>query len=108
MLALYKEGAKTPDVFQRALKMTSSDFDAAFNEYLLAKTRTYVEAIGTGPIAAPGGQGPTKESLIALIKARPNDYFANLKLGSLYKTEGNTARQSALRKPPTLSRFKRA
>lgn len=92
MLALYKEGAKTPDVFQRALKMTFSDFDAAFNDYLLAKTRPYVEAVGTGPIAAPGGQGPTKEALIALIKARPNDYFANLKLGSLYKVEGDTDR----------------
>jgi cellulose synthase operon protein C len=88
MLALYKEGARTPDVFKRALNATLPEFDKAFGDYLRAKTAPYVEAIGTGPMQMPTGQ-PSKEALLALLKARPNDYFAHLRLGAAYKTEGN-------------------
>ncbi|HVG19759.1 MAG TPA: tetratricopeptide repeat protein [Blastocatellia bacterium] len=92
MLALYKEGAKTPDVLQRALKLSPADFDRAFNDYVRAKTSSYVEAIGGGPLHAPAGQAPSKEALAALLKARPNDYFTLLRLGALYKNEGDLDR----------------
>jgi tetratricopeptide (TPR) repeat protein len=87
MLALYKEGGKTPDVFQRALSLPLADFDRLFNDYLRAKTAGLVEAIGTGPAAA--GQGLSKEAIAAILRARPNDYFAHLRLGTIYKTEGD-------------------
>ena len=87
MLSLYKEGVRTPDVLQRALKLAPADFDRAFDEYIKAKTSSWVEALGTGPVQAPGGQPPTKEALLAILKARPNDYFAHLRLGTLYKKE---------------------
>jgi tetratricopeptide (TPR) repeat protein len=92
MLALYKEGAKTPDVFQRALKLAPADFDRAFNDFIRAKTSPYIEAIGSGPLRAPTGQSPSKETLAALIKTKPNDYFAHLRLGALYKNEGDAER----------------
>ena len=92
MLALYKEGAKTPDVLQRALKLTPADFDRAFKDFIRAKTSSYIEAVGTGPLRAPGEQLPSKEALMALLKARPNDYFAHLRLGALYKNEGDVER----------------
>ena len=87
MLLLYKEGAKTPDVLQRVLKLAPADFDRAFNEYIKAKTSGWLEAIGSGPANVAGGQPPTKEALLAVLKARPNDYFAHLRLGTLYKKE---------------------
>lgn len=87
MLAQYKEGAKTPDVLQRVLKLSPADFDRAFDEYIKTKSGAWVEALGNGPTQAPGGQAPTKEALLALLRARPNDYFAHLRLGTLYKKE---------------------
>lgn len=89
MLALYKAGAKTPDVFKQSLAMTTTDFDKAFNEWLRAKTTPWIEALGQGPATMAGGQPPSKEALEAIIKATPNNFFAHLRLGSIYKTEGN-------------------
>jgi cellulose synthase operon protein C len=92
MLALYKEGATTVDVLQKALSMKPADFDRAFNEYVKGKTAKYVEAVGKMPQATRGAEAPTKEALTAIFKSRPNDYFANLRLGTIYKTEGDVDR----------------
>ena len=89
MLALYKEGAKTTDVLQRVLKLSPADFDRAFSEFIKAKAGSYLEAIGTGPIQAPAGQTLPKDALLAMVKARPNDYFTHLRLGAAYKKEGD-------------------
>jgi tetratricopeptide (TPR) repeat protein len=89
MLALYKEGAKTPAVLSRALKLASSDFDQAFSDYLRSKTSTWIQSLGSGPVRAPAGQLPSKEALVAILQARPNDYFAHLGLGAIYKNEGD-------------------
>jgi tetratricopeptide (TPR) repeat protein len=87
MLAQYKEGAKTPDVLQRVLKLAPADFDREFNDYIKTKSSAWVDAIGSGPTQAPGGQPPTKDALLSLLSAKPNDYFAHLRLGTLYKAE---------------------
>jgi cellulose synthase operon protein C len=89
MLALYKEGAKTPDVFQRALSTSTADFDRAFADYLRAKTKPWLEATANGP-ASVAGQAQSKDALLGLVKARPNDFFAHLKLGTILKSEGDT------------------
>ncbi|HEV8486023.1 MAG TPA: tetratricopeptide repeat protein [Blastocatellia bacterium] len=91
MLALYKDGGKTQEVLQKALSMSPADFDRAFTDYLKSKTATWVEALGHGPVAVRGAQPPSKEALTAILKARPNDYFAHLRLGTIYKTEGDSA-----------------
>jgi tetratricopeptide (TPR) repeat protein len=92
MLAAYKDGVKTPEVLHRVLSMSPSQFDKAFNEYVTAKTSKYAEAIGQGRAAMGPDQPLSKEGLAAIIKSRPNDYFANLGLGSLYKKEGDNQR----------------
>ncbi|HEX8089085.1 MAG TPA: tetratricopeptide repeat protein, partial [Blastocatellia bacterium] len=92
MLALYKDGAKTPDVLQRALKLSPAEFDRAFNDYIRAKTSSFVEAVGGGPPRAVAGEPLSKEALAALLRARPNDYFLHFRLGALYKNEGDAGR----------------
>ncbi|HKP86803.1 MAG TPA: tetratricopeptide repeat protein [Blastocatellia bacterium] len=87
MLALYKEGARTPDVLERALKLKPEEFDKAFADFIRAKVGTSIEAVGSGPHAVAGGQEPTKEVLLATLKVRPNDYFAHLRLGAIYQSE---------------------
>lgn len=91
MLALYKEGVKTPDVFQRALSTSTADFDRAFADYLRAKTKPWLEAMAGGP-ASIAGETQSKDALSALVKARPNDFFAHLKLGTILKSEGDAER----------------
>jgi tetratricopeptide (TPR) repeat protein len=88
MLSQYKDGASTADVLQRVLKLTPADFDRAFSEYINSKTNAWLEALGSGPLHAPAGQAPSKEALLAVLKAKPNDYFANVRLGAIYKNEG--------------------
>jgi tetratricopeptide (TPR) repeat protein len=90
MLAEYKKGAATADVLQRVLKLTPADFDRVFTEFINSKTGAWVDALGTGPLRAPAGQTPPKEALLAILKGKPNDYFANLRLGGIYKSEGDT------------------
>jgi tetratricopeptide (TPR) repeat protein len=92
MLALYKDGARTIDVLQKALSMSPVDFDRAFNEYVKGKTAKYVDAVGKVAAGASRVEAPTKEALTAILKARPNDYFANLRLGTIYKKEGDVDR----------------
>ncbi len=99
MLALYKENAGTPDVLNRALKLTPADFDRAFGDYIKAKTSAWLDAIGTGPgraAAQPASAQPasavqpaSKDALLALLGEQPNDYFAHLRLGAIYKNEGD-------------------
>jgi tetratricopeptide (TPR) repeat protein len=90
MLAMYKEGARTADVLQRALKLTSVEFDKAFADFVKAKTTGYLEAVGSGLSRKPGEQPPPKNALLETLKARPNDYFAHLRLGAAYKNDGET------------------
>jgi tetratricopeptide (TPR) repeat protein len=88
MLALYKEGRRTPDVLQQALKLAPADFDKAFNNYLRTKVGGYIEALGSA-LRAPGNQSPSKDELLAALKQRPDDYFAHLRLGTTLKREGD-------------------
>lgn len=100
MLALYKENARTPEVLQRALKLTPAEFDRSFNDYIKAKTSGWLEAVGDGPLHAAGqppsaakpataAQPASKEALLAVLSGKPNDYFAHLRLGAIYKNEGD-------------------
>lgn len=88
MLSLYKEGAKTADVFKRGLNMTTEDFDKAFTLWLQAKSTPMIEALDAAMSEKPA-QPPSKEALLSAINSNPKDYFAHLRLGAIYKTENN-------------------
>ena len=86
ILSLYKEGQKTPEVFEHALSMKLDDFDKQFTQYVRAKAGAYIEATSGGPSAA---RDASKDKLLSIVATKPNDYFARLKLGQVYKTEGD-------------------
>jgi cellulose synthase operon protein C len=90
MLAAYKEGLKDTEVLQRTMQLTPEKFDQAFQEFIRTKVGKYIEAVGTGPAKFEGDPKAAKEALLAVLRSRPNDYFATLKLGSIYKTENDT------------------
>lgn len=91
MLALYKQGVKTPEVFERALSVKAAEFDRAFSEYIRGKVSGYLSALGSGPGGA-GSQAPSKDALLGILRARPDDFYANLRLGSMFKSEGDADR----------------
>jgi tetratricopeptide (TPR) repeat protein len=92
MLALYKEGAKTPEVFERVLGQRPTEFDRTFADYLRAELAPYIEAVSG---SAQAYQAASKEALEATLKTRPSDFFAHLKLGLIYKSEGDVQRAIA-------------
>ena len=90
MLAFYKEGLKDTDVLQRALQLTPEKFDQAFAEFIKSKVGGYVEALGTGPVKTSEDAKKARAELEAAIQARPNHFFALLRLGTIAKAEGET------------------
>ncbi|MBI3653012.1 MAG: tetratricopeptide repeat protein [Acidobacteria bacterium] len=98
MLALYKEGAKDLEVLQQALHLTPEQFDQSFNEFLQAKIKDKIAALGTGPMRVNDDAKQAEIILEAVLKTRPNDYFALLKLGTIYKQEGDKEKAIALLK----------
>ncbi|MEW6213014.1 MAG: tetratricopeptide repeat protein, partial [Acidobacteriota bacterium] len=88
MLSLYKEGAKTVDVFKRGLSMTTADFDKAFTSWLQEKASPMIESL-TAVMSGQSSQPPSKEALQAIINSNPKDYFAHLRLAAIYKKEGD-------------------
>ena len=92
MLAMYKEGNRTTEVLQRALKLTPAEFDKAFNAFVKGKTEGYLEAVGSGLARKPGEPPQSRDASLEILKTRPNDYFAHLRVGAAYKEEGDSDR----------------
>lgn len=83
MLALYREKANTPDILQRALKLSESDFDRAFKEYIESKTRSLQDALKTEFNLAAS---LTKEDVLKMLTTQ--DTFAlHLRAGHLFRAE---------------------
>ena len=96
MLALYRDQAHTPDVLRQALKLTESEFDRAFMEYIESKARPLQQALAIeGALAA---QLP-KDAVLNMLRTQES-FALNLRAGVLYQSEGDT--ESAAR------HFKRA
>ena len=83
MLTLYREKAQTADILTRVLKMTESDFDRAFKEYVEAKTRPMQEALKTESNLAAS---LTKEDVVKMLAV--SDTFAlHLRAGHLFRAD---------------------
>jgi tetratricopeptide (TPR) repeat protein len=51
-----------------------------------------MQALGSGLVQTRGATQHSKDDLLTVLKARPDDYITNLRLGAVYKTEGDTDR----------------
>jgi tetratricopeptide (TPR) repeat protein len=88
MLRGYKEKKKTPEILQQVLKLSESDFDRAFNEYVQGKVGRYIKTVEASfKIAAPG-QTP-KEEVLKQAAAQPDNFLLQIRAGSIYNSEGN-------------------
>ena len=85
MLALYREKGQTADILMRVLKVSESDFDRAFKDYVEAKTRPMQDALKTETNLAAS---LTKEDVLKLLAAQ--DTFAlHLRAGHLYRADND-------------------
>jgi tetratricopeptide (TPR) repeat protein len=85
MLTLYREKAQTADILNRVLKLSESDFDRNFKEYVEAKTRPMQEALKTESNLAAS---LTKEDVVKMLAVQ--DTFAlHLRAGHLFRADND-------------------
>lgn len=85
MLALYREKAQTADILKQVLKLSESEFDRAFKEYIETKTRPLQEALKTDFNLAAS---LTKEDVLKMLTVQ--DTFAlHLRAGHLFAADGD-------------------
>lgn len=96
MLQLYRDKAKTSDILLRVLKLSETDFDRAFKEYIETKVRPLQQAIKPESNRAALS---TKEGVLKLLVTE-DTFGLHLRAGQLFLKDGDT--ESAVR------HFKRA
>ena len=86
MLALYRDKAQTADIFARVLKLSESDFDRAFKEYMEAKTRPMQDALKTEANVAGS---LTKEEVVKMLAVQ-DTLALRLRAGQLFRADDDT------------------
>ncbi|HMB27621.1 MAG TPA: tetratricopeptide repeat protein, partial [Blastocatellia bacterium] len=85
MLTRYKEKAQTPDILSQVLKLSQSDFDKAFREYLGTKTRPLQDALRTEFNLAGS---LSKEDVMKMV-AEQDTFALHLRAGHLLRADGD-------------------
>lgn len=99
MLKGYKDRKKTPEILQQTLKLSETEFDKAFNDYVREKIGTYITHLE--PAWKNKEQANiSKEETVKLADSSPNDFFLNLRAGLIHLADG--------REDPAISKFRRA
>jgi tetratricopeptide (TPR) repeat protein len=83
MLTLYREKATTADILTRVLKLSESDFDRAFKEYVAGKTRPMQDALKTESNVAAS---LTKEDVVKML-ATQDTFALHLRAGHLFRAD---------------------
>jgi cellulose synthase operon protein C len=87
MLDLFKSRKPLAEVLQQALGITPDTFDQRFNAYLEAQYGRVVKAVDFS-ILEKKELLKDHEKLAALLKEQPDNFFANLRLASYHRNEG--------------------
>jgi len=88
MLKLYKENLKTAEILDKLLKLSPAQFDKAFKDYVSSNVASYQKAIEFQLLEQEEG-GVSKERLLEQIGRNPDSFVAHLRLGALYRKEGD-------------------
>jgi len=85
MLAAYRDGVETPDVFRTVLRVEPTAFDQTFTSFLETRFASALAALrhGTGDHAAPGREGIGRR-----VSSDTTDFVAQLGLGRTLFAEG--------------------
>jgi len=85
MLALYRDKAHTPDILQKVLKLSESDFDREFHAYIEAKARPWAQALSVENNLAAS---LSKEEVVKQLATR--DTFAlRVRAAELFAADGD-------------------
>ncbi|HJT68274.1 MAG TPA: tetratricopeptide repeat protein [Pyrinomonadaceae bacterium] len=85
MLAMYRDKARTPDILQKVLKLSESDFDREFHAYIEAKARPWEEALSVESNLAAS---LSKEEVVKQLATR--DTFAlRIRAAELFAADGD-------------------
>jgi cellulose synthase operon protein C len=85
MLTLYREKAQTADILRQVLKLSESEFDRSFKEYIESKTRPLQDALKTEFNVAAS---LTKEDVLKLL-ATQDTFALHLRAGHLFAADGD-------------------
>lgn len=88
MLRQYRERKKTPEILRQTLKLSESEFDSAFKEYIESRVGVYVKVAESIGKAGSAGQIP-KDAILAEVKNKPDDFLYNLRAGTILNGEGD-------------------
>ena len=85
MLAMYRDKAHTPDILQKVLKLSESDFDREFHAYIEAKARPWEQALSSETNLAAS---LSKEEVVKQLATR--DTFAlRIRAAELFAADGD-------------------
>jgi tetratricopeptide (TPR) repeat protein len=104
-LALFAENKAADEVFLKTLGWDAAALDAQYAAYLDARLKPVASRLNFQRLAAQMAAGvpPGKAELAALVAQDPNDFLANLQLGSLCRQEkSNSAAEAYLKKAQSL------
>lgn len=94
MLALFKAKASLSEALKQALNQTAASFDQRFNAYIDSQYARINAAVDFSVLENRElMQDPKK--LAALLARHPDNFFANLKLASYHRKEGEQAKAVA-------------
>lgn len=101
-LLLFAENKSSEEVFLQTLGLNAAGMDAAYARFLDTRFKNLaahvrVESAASTPGAATA-KPDDKEALRRVLQNNPNDFFANLQLGTLLLQEGADAEAEALLK----------
>ena len=94
-LLLFAENKSSEAVFRQTLGLNPAQMDAAFAQFVDSRFKEIASRVRF-PKPGPGhgseiADAPTKEVLLRQIENDPDDFMANLQLGSLFRKEGANA-----------------
>jgi tetratricopeptide (TPR) repeat protein len=102
-LALFAQNLPQEEVFRRSLGWDSATLDAEYGKFVEARLKDVARNLEFKRLADGGHLPEEKGALTALVEKSPDEFFANLKLGTLLRQEkANSAAEVYLKKAEKL------
>src|SRR5262249_54411039 len=89
MLRRYREKERTPEIFEKVLKLSQGDFDRAFDEYIKSKIGQYVASLPANKPETERLDKLSKEELLGRLAAHPQDFALQLRSAALLEASGD-------------------